>query len=118
MLQSTDFNIDQVCFALGSMDQNPPIIKPAKYNPCYEHPIICLTNATVNSTEAGYYLKVRTLGVCLFVLLLYVPSHGYGHGGTVSSPNHTFSWAGLNKQLTSTWYNSKLFGPLKRVCIS
>ena len=67
MLQSTDFNIDQVCFALGSMDQNPPIIKPAKYNPCYEHPIICLTNATVNSTEAGYYLKVRTLGVCLFV---------------------------------------------------
>ena len=26
----------------------------------------------------------------------------YGHGGTVSSPNHTFSWASLNKQLTST----------------
>ena len=23
----------------------------------------------------------------------------YGHGGTVSSPNHTFSWAMLNKQL-------------------
>ena len=27
--------------------------------------------------------------------------NSYGHGGTVSSPNHTFSWAGLNKQLTS-----------------
>ena len=25
----------------------------------------------------------------------------YGHCGTVSSPNHTFSWAGLNKRLTS-----------------
>ena len=24
-----------------------------------------------------------------------------GHGGTVSSPNHTFSWAGLKKRLTS-----------------
>ena len=27
--------------------------------------------------------------------------NSYGHGGTVSSPNHTFSWAGLNKRLTS-----------------
>ena len=25
----------------------------------------------------------------------------YGHCGTVSSPNHTFSWADLNKPLTS-----------------
>ena len=29
--------------------------------------------------------------------------NSYGHGGTVSSPNHTFSWASLNKQLTSTY---------------
>ena len=27
--------------------------------------------------------------------------NSYGHCGTVSSPNHTFSWAGLNKWLTS-----------------
>ena len=27
--------------------------------------------------------------------------NSYGHCGTVSSPNHTFSWASLNKQLTS-----------------
>ena len=27
--------------------------------------------------------------------------NSYGHCGTVSSPNHTFSWAGLNKRLTS-----------------
>ena len=39
------------------------------------------------------------LFVCLFVCLLYVPSQQ--HCGTVSSPNHTFSWAGLNKRLTS-----------------
>ena len=37
----------------------------------------------------------------LFVLLLYVPVNSYGHGGTVSSPYHTFSSAGLNKRLTS-----------------
>ena len=28
--------------------------------------------------------------------------NSYGHSGTVSSPNHTFSWVSLNKQLTST----------------
>ena len=28
--------------------------------------------------------------------------NSYGHGGMVSSPSHTFSWASLNKQLTST----------------
>ena len=27
--------------------------------------------------------------------------NSYGHCGTVSSPNHTFSWAGSNKRLTS-----------------
>ena len=37
--------------------------------------------------------------VCLFVLLLYVSQvNSYGHGRTVSSPNHTFSWASLNNQ--------------------
>ena len=39
---------------------------------------------------------------CLLVLLLYVPVNSYGHYETVSSPNHTFSWASLNKRLTST----------------
>ena len=27
--------------------------------------------------------------------------NSYGYCGTVSSPNHTFSWTGLNKRLTS-----------------
>ena len=39
----------------------------------------------------------------LFVFLLYVLVNSYGYGGMVSSPNHTFfSWASLNKNLTST----------------
>ena len=35
--------------------------------------------------------------------------NSYGHCGTVSSPNHTFSWVGLNKRLTS---NSCTYFPL------
>ena len=30
---------------------------------------------------------------CLFVLLLMSQVNSYGHGGTVSSPYHTFFWA-------------------------
>ena len=43
-----------------------------------------------------------TWWLLLYVLLLYVPINSYVHGGTVSSPNHTFSWESLNKRLTST----------------
>ena len=50
----------------------------------------------------GCMFKSVQLFVCLLVLLLYVPVNSYGHYETVSSPNHTFSWASLNKQLTST----------------
>ena len=39
---------------------------------------------------------------CLFVLLLYVPSQQLWSWRDLSSPNHTFTWASLNKQLTST----------------
>ena len=41
----------------------------------------------------------------LFVLFCCFTSqvNSYGHGGTVSSPYDTFSWASLNKQLTSTF---------------
>ena len=44
----------------------------------------------------------QLLNYCLLLLLLYVPVNSFGHGGTVSSPNLTFSWANLNKRLTST----------------
>ena len=42
-------------------------------------------------------------GVNLFCLFCCFTSqvNSYGHCGTVSSPNHTFSWAGLNKRITS-----------------
>ena len=39
--------------------------------------------------------------------------NSYGHCGTVSSPNHTFSWAGLNKRLTS---NSCTYFRLHNYC--
>ena len=38
--------------------------------------------------------------VCLFCCFTS-QVNSYGHGGTVSSLNHTFSWAGLNRRLTS-----------------
>ena len=42
----------------------------------------------------------QVLFVCLFCCFTS-QVNSYGHCGTVSSPNHTFSWAGLNKRLTS-----------------
>ena len=36
--------------------------------------------------------------ICLFCCFTS-QVNSYGHGGTVSSPNHTLSWAGLNKGL-------------------
>ena len=41
------------------------------------------------------------LNVC-FGLRFYVPVNSFGHVETVSSPNHTFSWASLTKKFTST----------------
>ena len=40
-----------------------------------------------------------------FSLFVCFTSHvnSYGHCGTVSSLNHTFSWAGLSKRLTSNF---------------
>ena len=56
---------------------------------------------TANSAdpdETPHYIAV----FCMFVVLIYVPVNSYGHFGMVSSPNHTFSWVGLNKRLNST----------------
>ena len=44
------------------------------------------------------FLRNRLVGwFCCFTSQV----NSYGYCGTVSSPNHTFSWAGLNKRLTS-----------------
>ena len=48
---------------------------------------------------------ISVKNVCKFVCLFCCFTsqvNSYGHCGTVSSPNHTFSLASLNKQLTST----------------
>ena len=70
-----------------------------------------LTNPTVNNKGADQAVYMHRL-VCSFVvcvqqsvffcLMLYVSVNSYGHAETVSSPNHNFSWASLNKRLTST----------------
>ena len=72
-----------------------------RYN-SYQHPL---------KLQLWLVATFSNIVICLFVLLLYVPVNNYGHGGTVSSPNHTFSWAGLNKRLTSnscTYFRLKL----------
>ena len=43
------------------------------------------------------------LVVIYIVLLLYVPINSYGHGGTVSSPNHTF-FLGKLKQVFDQYF--------------
>ena len=47
--------------------------------------------------------EILLVFVCLFCLFCCFTSqvNSYGHCGTVSSPNNTFSWAGLSKRLTS-----------------
>ena len=54
------------------------------------------------SHHSSWSLKPSRLdwAVCLFCCFTS-QVNSYGHGGTVSWPNHTFSWASLNKQLTS-----------------
>ena len=45
-------------------------------------------------------LGLLSIFVCLFCCFTS-QVNSYGHGGTVSSPSHTFSWANLNKRVTS-----------------
>ena len=57
------------------------------------------------SAQSDQHLLIALLNVCLFVCLFCCFTsqvNSDGHDGTVSSPNHTFAWAGLNRQLTST----------------
>ena len=47
------------------------------------------------------YVPEKNYVFC-FDLMLYLPVNSYGHVRTVSSPNHTFTWASLTKWLTGT----------------
>ena len=63
----------------------------------------CFQSLSADDTNKHVELALKTssniasLTICCFTSQV----NSYGHGGTVSSPNHTFSWASLNKQLTS-----------------
>ena len=58
---------------------------------------------TYGQRAAVFHLSLRLVRVCfVFVLLLYAPVNSYSYYGTVSSSNHTFSLASLNKRSTST----------------
>ena len=54
------------------------------------------------------HMQVRNFCALLIIILFCSfcsfksQVNSYGRGGTVSSPKHTFSWASLTKQLTST----------------
>ena len=78
-------------------------------------PWVCLQFVTVILTYYFWVSFMRTamalasLHICLVFVCLFVclfccftsQVNSYGHCGMVSPPNHTFSWAGLNKRLTS-----------------
>ena len=61
------------------------------------------TLLSISSNGLGNKTVISCLFVCLFVLLLYVPSRQLWSwwDGQFTLP-HFFSWASLNKQLTST----------------
>ena len=61
--------------------------------------LLCNGWRLMNMTFIDLFMFNNSIHV--IVLLLYVPVNSYGNGWPVSSPNHTFSWARLNKQLTS-----------------
>ena len=70
--------------------------------------ITALSLAILSLIQVGFVfvftwapIVTRLLFVCLFFCSTSQVNSS-GHGGTVSSPNYTFSWASLNKQLTST----------------
>ena len=75
---------------------------------CMEHfvalqcSLLQYINVIANLFIMGNYFNE----LCLFVCF---KSHvnSYGHSGTVSSLNHTFSWAGFSKRLTSNLCTSE-----------
>ena len=64
-------------------------------NCVYNNTIRLVPEHVMSIFRHGYFAVVGWF--CCFTSQV----NSYGHCGTVSSPNHTFSWAGLNKRLTS-----------------
>ena len=63
-------------------------------------PFAAFLRQLCNKTQ-DHCIVISSSLICLFCCFTS-QVNSYGHGGTVSSPNHTFSWASLNEQLTST----------------
>ena len=69
-------------------------------NTWYKYYLV-IVNKQIFSQSIVWIQRNLSLFVCLFCRFTS-QVNSYGHSGTVSSPSHTFSWASLNKQLTST----------------
>ena len=78
--------------------------------PCYWHFVFISKGHAVNTlaTRIGIFpasianfFKQNDSFCCCWFCCFTSQVNSYGHCGTVSLPNHTFSWAGLNKRITS-----------------
>ena len=73
---------------------------------------LCYSLSEMQCNQVRYLFILQFLFVCLFCCFTS-QVNSYGHGGTVSLSNHTFSWASLNKQLTSTLCTLQFFDELQ-----
>ena len=55
-------------------------------------------------TEKSNLLQVIMITDYNYPMSVYVPGNNFGQGWPVSSPNHIFPWASLNKWLISTYF--------------
>ena len=74
-------------------------LAPPTMNNFYINKISCLYMEQIKLLARSTSIGSFVLFVCFCCFTSHVNS--YGHCGTVSSLNHTFSWAGLSKRLTS-----------------
>ena len=65
---------------------------------------LCNLLVHIHQIQSSDSLFIHSIASILFVCLFCCFTsqvNSYGLCGAVSSPNHTFSWAGLNKRITS-----------------
>ena len=81
------------------------------------------SNSYNNSHLLSAFLKLltsifcHTFAFCLFDLMFNAPVNSYGHVETVSSLNHTFSWASLTKRLKQHFSCGSFFSVLCLLCL-
>ena len=87
--------------ATSSYSQQAPATITAKPVSVAAHRTETMTSTQELSNDCALDLSTKVLFVCLFCCFTS-QVNSYGHCGMVSSLRHTFSWASLDKQLTST----------------